>query len=103
MTRNKAGIEEKNIKKTIVFSIISFFIIILTNLIAYKFLPTYVPMKSDGSNLLNKNLYVVFVPAISIIANYINIKFNKRSSANLILTNSVLPILNIWVIFSAIK
>lgn len=75
----------------------------MTNLIAYKFLPTYVPMKSDGSNKLNKNLYMIFSPSLLIIASHINIKFDKRSLANLILTHIVITILNIWVIFSAIK
>lgn len=103
MIREKKSIADKEIKKVIIFAIIAFIITVLTNIIAYSHLPEYVPIKSNGSNSLNKNLYALIFPSSIIVVNFINLKFNNRSILNSALINIIIPILNIWIIISAIK
>lgn len=98
----KNSIVDKDIKKVIYIFIISLVIIVVSNIISYNFLPDYVSIKSDGSNTIAKEFYVMLAPCISIVSNFINIKLNNRGMVNSMLLNIILPALNLFIIYKAL-
>lgn len=102
MFGKKNSIADKDIKKVIYVFVISLIIIVVSNIISYNYLPDYVPIKSDGSNTIAKEFYIMLVPCISIVTNFFNIKLNNRGMLNSILLNIILPALNLFVIYKSI-
>lgn len=101
MIRKEKKIENKDIKKALYLALISTIIIIITNIISYNYLPEYVSIKSNGSSTIQKELYVIIFPCVSIITNFINLKLNNRGILNSILLNIILPVINAYIIFTS--
>ena len=98
MLTSKNKIKENEINKVKIISLISTLIIILTNIIAYKFLPDNIALQTNGGNIVPKSIFVFIFPCLSIVVSFFNLKINNRSSLNAILTSILLLVVNILII-----
>lgn len=102
MLAKKKSIQEEEKSKVIAISIVTIVIMILVNLLAYPYMPKEIALKSNGTNVVPKMVFVFILPCLSIIASFINLKMNNRSKLNSILTSVVLLAINVTIIFSQI-
>lgn len=88
--------DEKNKSKLFYLAVLSFIIVCIINIAMYKFLPNTLYLNSFGDKIaIKKELFLLILPLISIIGNWLNFKLNNRSSINMILFNIALPFISI--------
>ena len=102
MLAKKKPIQEEEKSKVVVISIVTIVIMILVNVLAYPHMPNEIALKSNGSNVVPKTVFVFILPCLSIIASFFNLKINNRSGLNAILTSVMLLITDVIIIFSQI-
>lgn len=93
---NKFNFKKSNNKKNFYIGLFSFLIICIINIIMYKYLPSTLHLNSFGDKIpIKKELFLLFVPCISIIGNYLKLRLNYGTDFSIICFNIILPIASI--------